>query len=237
MRNELAGDIGLAAGKSQYDAYCKRILSNKEILAWILKYTVKEFINMEIREIKECIENDVQVSKVRVSPGKTNTQEPEKISGGPEEDKVPGEGEIYYDIRFSVYLPGQREKVKMLNTLFSTEIKAGEKIKTLEQIFHIPMERKIEKELNQMCNLSDYVLEVGLKKGMEQGIEQGMERGRLLQQIEAIQKKIRKGKSLEQTIDEMEAERSLIEPIYRAVQENPQSDAEKLADQIIGVEK
>ena len=345
MRNELAGDIGLAAGKSQYDAYCKRILSNKEILAWILKYTVKEFINMEIREIKECIENDVRVSKVRVSPGKTNTQEPEKISGGPEEDKVPGEGEIYYDIRFSVYLPGQMEKVKMLinveaqkdsypgyeipsrgvyygsrmisaqkgtefsgsdydgikkvysiwicmnapdyignaissygiekkdfipgipdrresydkltvvqiclnpksekgnqltemlNTLFSTEIKAGEKIKTLEQIFHIPMERKIEKELNQMCNLSDYVLEVGLKKGMEQGIEQGMERGRLLQQIEAIQKKIRKGKSLEQTIDEMEAERSLIEPIYRAVQENPQSDAEKLADQIIGVEK
>ena len=38
MRNELAGDIGLAAGKSQYDAYCKRILANKVILAWILRY-------------------------------------------------------------------------------------------------------------------------------------------------------------------------------------------------------
>ena len=72
---------------------------------------------------------------------------------------------------------------------------------------------------------------------MKQGMKQGMERGRLLQQIEVIQKKIRKGKSLEQTIDEMEAERSLIEPIYRAVQENPQSDAEKLADQLIGAEK
>ena len=31
------------------------------------------------------------------------------------------------------------------------------------------MEKKLEKELNQMCNLSDYVVEVGLKKGMEQG--------------------------------------------------------------------
>ena len=357
MRNELAGDIGLAAGKSQYDAYCKRILANKEILAWILKYAVTEFSDMEIGEIKKCIENDIRISKVRVSPGKTNMPEPEKISGGSEEDKVPGEGEIFYDIRFSVYLPGKKKKVKMLinveaqkdsypgyeipsrgvyygsrmisaqkgtefsgsdydsikkvysiwicmnapgyignavseysivkkdcipgipdkreaydkmtvveiclnpkskkgnrltemlNVLFSMEMKAEKKIKELEQRFHIPMEKKLEKELNQMCNLSDYVVEVGLKKGMEQGMKQGMkqgikqgmkqgmERGRLLQQIEVIQKKIRKGKSLEQTIDEMEAERSLIEPIYRAVQENPQSDAEKLADQLIGAEK
>ena len=82
MRNELAGDIGLAAGKSQYDAYCKRILANKEILAWILKYAVTEFSDMEIGEIKKCIENDIRISKVRVSPGKTNMPEPEKISGG-----------------------------------------------------------------------------------------------------------------------------------------------------------
>lgn len=37
MKNELAGDIGLAAGKSQYDAQCKRVLANKVILAWIIK--------------------------------------------------------------------------------------------------------------------------------------------------------------------------------------------------------
>lgn len=28
------------------------------------------------------------------------------------------------------------------------------------------MERKIKKELNQMCNLSNYVEEIGIKKGM-----------------------------------------------------------------------
>ena len=38
MKNELAGDIALAKGKSQYDTYCKRILANKIILAWILKW-------------------------------------------------------------------------------------------------------------------------------------------------------------------------------------------------------
>lgn len=361
MRNELAGDIGLAAGKSQYDAYCKRILANKVILAWILRYSVKEFTHMRIAEIEKCIGDDIRISKVRVSPGMTNTPEPEKISGGSEEDKVPGEGEIYYDIRFSVYLPGQKEKVKMiinveaqkdsypgyeipsrgvyygarmisaqkgtefsgsdydgikkvysiwicmnapdhignavseysivkkdhipgipdrmeaydkmtvvqiclnpkskkgnrltemLNTLFSVEMDAGEKMKKLEQDFHIPMEQKIEKELNQMCNLSDYVVEVGLKKGieqgmkegmkqgikqgikqgMEQGVERGLERGRLLQQIEVIQKKIRKGKSLEQTADEMEEERGKIEPIYRMIWEEPQSPAEVLAERIL----
>ena len=349
MRNELAGDIGLAAGKSQYDAYCKRILANKVILAWILRYSVKEFAHMRIAEIKKCIGDDIQISKVRVSPGMTNTPEPEKISGGAQEDKVPGEGEVYYDIRFSVYLPGQKEKVKMiinveaqkdsypgyeipsrgiyygarmisaqkgtefsgsdydrikkvysiwicmnapdhignavseysivkkdhipgipdrieaydkltvvqiclnpkskkgnrltemLNILFSVEMKAGEKMRKLEQDFHIPMEQKIEKELNQMCNLSDYVVEVGLKKGMEQGIkqgmeqgvEQGLERGRLLQQIEVIQKKIRKGKSLEQTADEMEEERGKIEPIYKMIWEEPQSPAEVLAERIL----
>src|SRR5699024_4119154 len=104
-KNELAEDIGLAAGKSQYDAQCKRVLANKEILAWILKHTVKEFADMSIRRIKKCIGNDIQISKVRVDPGKTNTPEPERIIRESEEDKVPGEGEIYFDIRFSVYLP------------------------------------------------------------------------------------------------------------------------------------
>lgn len=30
-------------------------------------------------------------------------------------------------------------------------------------------------ELNQMCNLSDYVEELGIQKGMEKGIEKGRE--------------------------------------------------------------
>ena len=65
MRNELAGDISLAAGKSQYDAQCKRVLANRVILAWILKYTVKEFENMSIPQIKKCIGNDIQISFFR----------------------------------------------------------------------------------------------------------------------------------------------------------------------------
>ena len=317
MKNELAGDIGLAAGKSQYDAQCKRILANKVILAWILKYTVKEFRSMSIRQIKKCIGNDILISKVSVEPGKTNVPELEKIIGEAEEDKVPGEGEIYFDIRFSVYLPKKNEKIKMLinveaqkdfrpgyeipsrgvfyaarmisaqkgiefsgsdydkikkvysiwicmntpdyignavseysivkkdhipgipdqksaydkisvvqiclnsksekgnrltemlNVLLSAKIRADEKIKILEEDFQIPMEREMGKELNQMCNLSDYVEEIGIEKGIEKGREKHL--------TEQIMKKIAKGKTIPEIADALEEDEETIRRIVESL--------------------
>ena len=313
MKNELAGDIGLAAGKSQYDAQCKRVLANKVILAWILKYTVKEFRSMSIRQIKKCIGNDILISKVSVEPGKTNVSEPEKIIGEAEEDKVQGEGGIYFDIRFSVYLPKKNEKIKMLinveaqkdfhpgyavpsrgvfyaarmisaqkgtefsgsdydgirkvysiwicmnapdyignavseyslvktdhipgipdqksaydkisvvqiclnpksekgnrltemlNVLLSAKMKAEEKIKILEEDFQISMEREMGKELNQMCNLSDYVEEIGIKKGIE----------KLL--TEQVMKKIEKGKTIPEIADALEEDEETIRRIVETL--------------------
>lgn len=114
MKNELAGDIALAKGKSQYDTYCKRILANKIILAWILKYVAEEFADMDISKIKECIGPDVQISEVNVLPGRTNMPEVERIIGESAEDSVPGEGELYYDIRFSVYYAQQKQRIKLI---------------------------------------------------------------------------------------------------------------------------
>jgi len=46
----------------------------------------------------------------------------------------------------------------------------------LKEEFAIPIESKaMGEELNQMCNLSDYVEELGIQKGMEKGIEKGRE--------------------------------------------------------------
>ena len=114
MKNELAGDLTLAEGKSQYDTYCKRILANKIILAWILKYAAEEFKDMSISQIKTCIGSDIHISEVSVLPGRTNLREPEKITGEAEEDSVPGEGELCYDIRFSVYYARQKERIKLI---------------------------------------------------------------------------------------------------------------------------
>ncbi len=93
----------------QYDEHVKHILSNRYILAWILKCTTSEFSKLSIKQIaEECISEDISISKVRVMPGKTNTdveKTRERIVGTNTEDKIPGEGEIYYDMRFSAYAP------------------------------------------------------------------------------------------------------------------------------------
>lgn len=105
--------IELSDTKAKYDAEVKSMLSDKIILAWILKYTVRELQDYDIDTIKDCIEGEPEISKVPVYPGRSGSS---KIIGSNTEDKVVNEGEIRYDIRFFVILPyalpdGRRRKL------------------------------------------------------------------------------------------------------------------------------
>lgn len=71
----------------------------------------------------------------------------------------------------------------MLNVLLSTEMKAEQKIRELEEEFHIPMTEKMGKELSQMCNLSDYVEEKGVQKYLTQLIRKKAEKGKSVSEI------------------------------------------------------
>ena len=93
----------------------------------------------------------------------------------------------------------------MLNVLLSAKMKADEKIKILEEDFQIPMEREMGKELNQMCNLSDYVEEIGIKKGIE----------KLL--TEQVMKKIEKGKTIPEIADALEEDEETIRRIVESL--------------------
>lgn len=93
----------------------------------------------------------------------------------------------------------------MLNVLLSAKMKADEKIKILEEDFQIPMEREMGKELNQMCNLSDYVEEIGIKKGIE----------KLL--TEQVMKKIEKGKTIPEIADALEEDEETIRRIVETL--------------------
>lgn len=65
--NALAKRIDAAGQNASYDNYCKRLLANKQILAWILKTCVAEFRDCSIKNIAEkYIEGTPQVSKVAV---------------------------------------------------------------------------------------------------------------------------------------------------------------------------
>lgn len=65
----------------QYDAYAKYILSQKEVLARILKFTIAEFQDLETEVIMELIEGEPLVSKVSTEPGETNQTFHDKITG------------------------------------------------------------------------------------------------------------------------------------------------------------
>ena len=204
MRNELAGDISLAAGKSQYDPQCKRVLANRVILAWILKYTVKEFENMSIPQIKKCIGNAISEYSIT------------------KRDKIPGIPDVKaaYD-KLSVVMiclnprTGKGNRLtQMLNILLSSEIKPERKIRKLEEEFHIPMEDGMGKELNQMCNLSDLVEEKGIQRGRKELL------------VEMIEKKLKKGKSIHRIADELEEDESVIRSMVEKIQKKEKGKIE-----------
>lgn len=115
--------------KDRYDAQVKQILSDKTVLSWILKYTTEELKDCPIAVIKSCIEGEPEVGTHRVFPSlapdvatesettgldlSSSEASPEAITGIDTVDKVPGEGEVYYDVRFVVFTP-TKERIKLI---------------------------------------------------------------------------------------------------------------------------
>ena len=86
-----------------YDAAVKRVLSEKIILAWILKTCVHEYKDCDVLEIAEkYIESEPQISSVSILPNETNKS---LIRGANTEDSSINEGTILYDIRFYATAP------------------------------------------------------------------------------------------------------------------------------------
>ena len=102
----------LGDGVAKVDEKIKALLADKQILARILKYSVEEFKEYDILEIINRIE-EIEILEVPVDAGLSYKSKNEfgKISGSNTEDNVPGEGVIYYDIRFNVTKGKKRIKV------------------------------------------------------------------------------------------------------------------------------
>ena len=65
--NILAKRITTAKTLSSYDEACKRLLANKQILAWIMKTCVNEFHNCSIEDIVEkYIEGTPEISNTLI---------------------------------------------------------------------------------------------------------------------------------------------------------------------------
>ena len=92
-----------ADAKIRYDAAVKKVLSDPQILAWILQYTVKEFKDYNILDIMACIEGNPEIAVSPVHPGAyTNA-----VEGLSTEDADIHLQRVTYDIRFHVRIPEQ----------------------------------------------------------------------------------------------------------------------------------
>ena len=111
QNNRLSEKIDITDKKAEYDENVKWLLSEKIILAHILVHSVKEFRGMDPQDVVSLIEGTPQVSEVPVNPGESNTTE---ITGDNVEDIVPGEGKVYYDIRFRAWTPDRSESIQLI---------------------------------------------------------------------------------------------------------------------------
>lgn len=93
---------------AEYDTNIKYLLADKQVLARILKYTLQEFQDMEIGDIIPCIGNDIEVGTRPLDPGLSNLG---RVNLTNTEDNIPGEGKIFYDIRFTAYVKGSEIKI------------------------------------------------------------------------------------------------------------------------------
>lgn len=100
----ISNAIDSARDKIQYDEHVRRILKDKSILAYILKYAVKEFMDYSIDAAKAAIDGEPEIAARSVRP--------EAVSALENESRIPGEGRMYFDIIFyAVTNDGDRQKL------------------------------------------------------------------------------------------------------------------------------
>ena len=97
-----------------YDQAAKKVLSQKKILAFILKRMVEEFKDEPVQDIMtKYIEGTPLISHVPVHPDETN-QEYERIQGNNTEDGSISEGMVRYDILFQALVPKTKEPIMLI---------------------------------------------------------------------------------------------------------------------------
>ena len=106
----IAQGLRVTDDSAGYDAACKRVLSEKEILARIMKSCLEEYKDCVISDIvRKYIEGQPQVSAIPVLPDESSI-----ISGMDTEDKSVHEGTVTYDIRFRAIVPGSGERLALI---------------------------------------------------------------------------------------------------------------------------
>lgn len=107
----LAQSLHVVNDEAKYDAACKRLLSEKVILAHIMKSCLEEYKDCRVDDIVEkYIEGIPHVSSVAVLPDEESCV----IDGLDTTDKSIHEGTITYDIRFRALVPSTDDQIALI---------------------------------------------------------------------------------------------------------------------------
>ena len=128
VETTLAKNLRTTEGMKAYDAVCKRLLKNREILAWIMQSCLEEYRDMDRKDIEACIEGDPQIGTIAVFPDEVaesepeanqprQTKLPEQIRGANVEDSTVKENTNTYDIRFYATAPGTDGLIEIIINL------------------------------------------------------------------------------------------------------------------------
>ena len=125
--NKLSKMLSTAGEKAAYDNACKKLLSNKIILAWIMKSCLQEYRECTIQEIAEkYIEGDLYVSEIPIYLDEETTGLREKDDFGIQmemdlESEVTDVGHVLDDVAQRNYEKGVCESlVSSIKTLTET---------------------------------------------------------------------------------------------------------------------
>ncbi|MDD7404101.1 MAG: hypothetical protein SO170_05390 [Butyribacter sp.] len=106
MNTETRNAVVASDGAAQYDQHAKRLLGQKNVLAYILTKTIDEFKGMKPEDVVEYIEGEPKIGVVPVEPGLTNVSDKNaagnRIVGLNTENGEINEGMIRFDIIFYV---------------------------------------------------------------------------------------------------------------------------------------
>ena len=117
MNQDLSYALFLTEGRALYDEAAKRLLSQKIVLAYILRECLPEYQDYTPKEIVEqFIEGDPQVGEAAVHADEeiSECEKPERILGLNTEDTTVTEGMVRYDIRFKALLPKNPERLYLI---------------------------------------------------------------------------------------------------------------------------
>lgn len=147
---------------------CRLISSQKEV----------EFVNSHYEQIKKVYSIWICTNPPKVKEGSVNRYQLTEYQDYGEivEEKH------HYDLMEVIMirlsnsdiLTSNSELLTFLSTLFSPKVSSMEKVKELTKELHISTSKEIERKVDEMCNLSAGVYNLGREEGIQTGREDGI---------------------------------------------------------------